>query len=157
MVTKNKRFLFIQRKERNSISRSRSRYTKTPKTYCQYIYIYIYNLTFFEDVMSAIHARRYSPVTDISRAGRTCLAYMLAFNHLLSLLFTLPSRLSFPAGVPAGILLNIATYYLLLPRFHDCLTTEIIHRVSNYRRKSAPTLGISLIRDGSLIDWILYP
>lgn len=38
MVTKNKRFLFIQRKESNSISRSRSRY---PKTYCQF-YIYIY-------------------------------------------------------------------------------------------------------------------
>lgn len=84
---------------------------KRQKRIVSFIYIYIYNLTLFEDVMSAIHARRYSPVTDISRAGRTCLAYTLAFNLLLSLLFILPSPLSFPAGVSAGILLNIATHY----------------------------------------------
>lgn len=41
MVTKNKRFLFIQRKERNSISRSRSRYVNA-KNVLSVLYIYIF-------------------------------------------------------------------------------------------------------------------
>lgn len=41
MVTKNKRFLFIQRKESNSISRSRSRYPNA-KNVLSILYIYIF-------------------------------------------------------------------------------------------------------------------
>lgn len=58
------------------------------KTHSQ---LHIYNFTFSGGVRSAILAGRYSPVTDISRAGRTCLAYMLPTYGVLEPPPTTPS------------------------------------------------------------------